>query len=383
MMNGKKKGLKLIAFLLAAMTLLSACGSSSKGSAAASQSAAYPVPAPAAAYMPEEPMEYAAADEAYYEEVGLYAEAEEALEMDYKASGGTQTAVIREETPVSSDRKLIRTINLEAEAYNLNEVDRFISAKVAELGGYIESENKYSGSRRGYGVYSEEGTEEKEEDRWTSASYVLRIPSSRLDGFVAAVDRQANIVSQSSNVEDITLRYVDMESKKTALQTEQKRLMELMEKAETVEDMIRIEERLTDVRYQLESTESQLRSMANQVNYSTVYLSVQRVNRYTVVQEPRSVGERIVQGFHESVEDVADSLQELGIWLVVNSPYLVFVAIFILVLLFFGWLARRIFRKGTGRARKNEEEDAAAADNGENGQVTRRRKGLFRRSKKG
>ncbi len=346
--NLNKRTVKLSAVLLSAAILLCACGSSfrsSKDSAyGASSSAAYASQeaAPAAmAYAPEMPM-YEPAEEAAYEEVGLYFDEEEAEKAEDVSD--TQNVTASDVTSVPSDRKLIRTISLDAEAYNLNDVDRFIKTKVAELGGYIQSENKYSGGRD-YGYYAEETTGENDENRWSSASYVLRIPSGRLDGFVAAVGHQANIVSQNSNVEDITLRYVDMESKKAALQTEQKRLMELLEKAETVEDMIRIEERMTDVRYQLESTESQLRSMANQVNYSTVYLDVRRVNRYTVVQEPKSVGERIVQGFSESAEDVAESLQDFGIWIVVNSPYLVFVVMFILIILFIVWLVRRAVRK--------------------------------------
>ena len=69
----------------------------------------------------------------------------------------------------------------------------------------------------------------------------------------------------------MTLQYVDLESHKKALTTEQDRLIELMEQAETVEDIITIEGRLSEVRYQLESMESQLRTYDNKIDYSTVY----------------------------------------------------------------------------------------------------------------
>ena len=54
-------------------------------------------------------------------------------------------------------------------------------------------------------------------------------------------------------MDDVTLRYVDVDSHKKALETEQERLLALLEKAENVEDIITIENRLSDVRYELEN----------------------------------------------------------------------------------------------------------------------------------
>mgnify|MGYP002226154573 CR=1 FL=1 len=83
----------------------------------------------------------------------------------------------------------------------------------------------------------------------------------------------------------MTLTYVDLQSHRDALQTEQERLLQLLEQAESIEDIITIEQRLSDVRYQLESMESQLRSYDNQVDYSTVYLYIDEVEVYTPVEE--------------------------------------------------------------------------------------------------
>ena len=92
-----------------------------------------------------------------------------------------------------------------------------------------------------------------------------RIPAKRLDEFVQRVGEQSNITNKEERVEDVTLQYVDLESRKKALATEQDRLLELLEKAESVEDIISIEARLSDVRYELESMESQLRTLNNQI----------------------------------------------------------------------------------------------------------------------
>ena len=95
------------------------------------------------------------------------------------------------------------------------------------------------------------------------------------------VEGVSNITYRQENVEDVTLDYVDVESRKKMLETEQQRLLELLETAESLDDILTIESRLTEVQYELDSKESQLRTYDNQIDYSTVYLDINEVVRYT------------------------------------------------------------------------------------------------------
>jgi len=192
-----------------------------------------------------------------------------------------------------------------------------VSVKTQTLGGYIENSRIYNGSS----YYDER----------RNADLTLRIPSENLDGFLSAVSETCNVISQNESVEDVTLQYVDLKSHKEALLTEQERLLELLEQAETVEDIITIESRLSEVRYQLESMESQLRTLDNQVSYSTVYLYIQEVKRYTPVKE-RTVWEKISDGFVESLIDVGEGIGNFFINLIINLPYLVVWAVVITIM---------------------------------------------------
>jgi uncharacterized protein YhaN len=146
-------------------------------------------------------------------------------------------------------------------------------------------------------------------------------------------------------VEDVTLQYVDMESHKKALVTEQERLLELLEQAQTVEDIITIEDRLSEVRYQIESMESQLRTYDNKIDYSTVYLTINEVVQYSLSEE-ETVGERIRNGFLDSLEGVKDGVTEFAIWLVIKLPYLVVWAVIIAVIVIvFLKIRKRVRRK--------------------------------------
>ena len=193
----------------------------------------------------------------------------------------------------------------------------------------------------------------------------LRIPQQSLDEFIGSISNLANVVSRSESVNDVTLQYVDMQSHKESLQVEQKRLLELLEQADDLEDIITLEDRLTKVRYQIESMESSLRTFDDQVDYSTVYLRIDEVKIYTVVEEEEeTVWERMAHGFMDSLEDVKDGFVNFGVWFVVNIPYLIIWAVVITVICL---VLRRITKgkkgKGLKKSRKNkggEGEEASA-----------------------
>ena len=129
----------------------------------------------------------------------------------------------------------------------------------------------------------------------------------------------------------MTLQYVDTESKKKALLTEEESLLKILESAESVEDIITVQDRLSQVRYQIENIESQLRTFDNQVNYSTVNLNLAEVVKYTPVEEKGAFA-RMGEGFVESFKSVATAIKEFIIWFVIHIPQLLFLAIFVAVI---------------------------------------------------
>lgn len=88
-------------------------------------------------------------------------------------------------------------------------------------------------------------------DMQAKQSYI-RIPADKLNEFVDIVGELGNVTQENESVEDVTLQYVDVESHKKALETEQARLMELLSTAENMEDLLSIESKLSDIRYEIE-----------------------------------------------------------------------------------------------------------------------------------
>ena len=235
---------------------------------------------------------------------------EEAVEQ---AEAGNVDAAVPE--PEASERKLIKNVNLTVETEQFDSLLPGIERRVTELGGYVEEMSSYSRGKE----YSKDFQGTK---YLRYANMTVRIPRENLDVFLEEVGEQTNVTSRSESVTDVTLQYVDLESHKKALLTEQDRLLVLLEQAESVEDIVTIEGRLSEVRYQIESMEAQLRTYDNRIDYSTVYLNVDEVEPYSPA-EGASTGERIRNGFLESLEGVSQGIRNAAIWFVIHIPYLV------------------------------------------------------------
>lgn len=240
---------------------------------------------------------------------------------------------------VETNRKLIKTINLELETLEYEKTIAFLEKSVSECGGYIESSSLEGSSI--YSSYSER-----------YGSFTVRIPKDKADSFVQDMDENTNVRRKSESTEDITLQYVDTESHKEALKVEQERLMAILEKAETVEEIISLESRLSEVRYELGNYESTLRTYDNLVEYTTIHIAVNEVEEIT---EPpkQTAGDRMISGFKNSVKNIGRGIKEFVIWIVIQIPYLILWAIVIGVII----LVIRKIRKRKKKKQENQNQN--------------------------
>ncbi len=214
---------------------------------------------------------------------------------------------------VPENQKIITTLHLDAQTEDMDPLLENINAKIAQVGGYLESQEIYNGSSEN--AY-----------RYRYANLTIRVPADQLKDFVALVEEQANVISQNTSTENVTLTYVGIESRITALETEQARLLELLAAAENMEDLLLIEARLTEVQSELEQYTSQLRVLDNKINYSTVHLNLEEVKEYTPVEEePDTVWERIGKGLRQNLKDIGEGFVDFFVWLIVALPYLVII----------------------------------------------------------
>lgn len=304
------------------LSLLSGCGSSGK-------SAEYAVAETMAA---SAPIDMSVVMDQYYTE-GLM---EETIEPEKAEESGTteisgsglNSVTTPSQTPLSN-RKLIRTVNLHVETDDFDTLLDKLNDEISARNGYIE-QSDISGN-------SIQSTRSK---RWAHMN--VRIPSTELDSFISSVEVNGNVTNKSETTTDITLKYSDLESKKKSLSIEQERIWALLEKADNLESIIALEERLSEIRYELESMESTLRLYDNQIDYSTVYINIEEVKIYTPTA-PETILERIQKGFSKNLINMKDFCVDTFVAIISAIPILI--PSLIIVMIFIHLIKRILARK--------------------------------------
>lgn len=289
-----------MAAILALSLILGGCGGgiySAYDTAVAETAAAVPQRAYGMGYDAAAPMEAPA----LAMEEGIF---EEDVALTSDSGGLTDSAAMNQ--AVSPSRKLIRNVSMSVETDTFDQLMEEIQKKVTELSGYIEHSD-ISGNRSTYST--------------RYAYLTARVPSDKLDQFIGLVEDSGNVTHKSESIQDITLQYSDLESRKKTLTMEQDRIWALLEKADTLEAVIALEERLSEIRYELESMESRLKLFDNEVEYSTIDISIDEVLPVDFTPTaPESVWQRIQKGFSRNVGNMGDFLTDLFIALIVLIP---------------------------------------------------------------
>lgn len=257
-----------------------------------------------------------------------YFAAEDAENGNYfvadSANGATAPGSAKENT----NEKIIKTVELTVETKEYEAYISALTASVKSAGGYIES----STANLGRYDYS---------NRY--ATYTVRIPAANLDSFITASGEKGTIISKTENQQNVTLEYVDLESRIEAYKTEKTTLTGLLEKAESLEDVLKIQERLSEVNYQIETYTSQLKVLENRVSYSTVTLRIDEVERVTETQP--TLWTRIKNRFLNNLDSLVDWIKDAVVTVIGGLPVIIPLgaAIFIAIL-----IIKKIIRKRRG-----------------------------------
>ncbi len=249
-------------------------------------------------------------------------------------SGLYDSDAVLEETPTNegtglqvkeSERKLIYTSEISAETKDFDTARSDVDALISKYDAYLES-SSFSGYSRG----------DEQTDR--SLDYTIRIPSEALSEFLGELENTVRVTSSNTYMEDVTGNYVDTQSRLNALKQEEAWLLELVEAAENLEELLQLEDRLSSVRYEIESMTSQLQIYDDEIAYSTVNLSLRDVTEYTI--RP-SFGSRSWEAFTGGWSSFINALQGIVIALLWLLPFLLIGGVIVFLAVFFTRRTRR------------------------------------------
>lgn len=273
------------------------------------------------------------AKNAAYEEAAEY-------DMGYAPSAGTAAGLMMDgdaammrasgDEAAEAERasKIIRTVYFTIKTQRYQEDYDALRQLAADFGGRIES---LSASGDGSA------------NSLRRAEFTLRIPSDRLDEFIAGAKGVGTVSSYSENSEDVSESYYDMQARLETQQNKLKRLNELMEKAEDIADLIELEGAISDTQYWIDYYTGRMRGYDSRVNDSYVYVTLREISSAAAAEvRELTLGERIVSALKASVETAGEVLQALVIFLISALPWIAaLTAALVIVLL----IVRRVRRK--------------------------------------
>jgi hypothetical protein len=180
------------------------------------------------------------------------------------------------QTDAASDdigRKMIMTGSIELEVPEVEPV-------VDDLAGLAD----------GHGGYVSSSSLRKNPDGRDYATVVLRVPGGEFAGTIEEIRSFGTVISQNTNANDVTEEYIDLEARLAALDAQLAQYQRIMEKAETVEDILKIQIQIERVQVEIERIAGRMKYLDDRIDYATITV---------LVTEPTPVGGDIGHDFAE------------------------------------------------------------------------------------
>ncbi|NLV36423.1 MAG: DUF4349 domain-containing protein [Clostridiaceae bacterium] len=260
---------------------------------------------------------------------------EEAIDADSLTGiGGSNVDV---SNVILSERKIIRSANLTIEVEDFDAAFNQIESMILGI-GFIQETNINTDK-----VYVEE-----QEKLVKNGTLVLRVDKAKFDSVLGKLKGVGDVYNYTTNGQDVTDQYVDVEARLRLLKMEQEKLESYLAKLNDLDDIFRTESRLTDIRYQIESLTGSLNKMSSLVDLSTI--TIQMNEKYPGYKPTKvTYGDRLLDSLKESLLQVVEFLGDFLIIIVAALPVLLIIGIFVLIAIA---IIKRIPRKR--RERVNE-----------------------------
>ncbi len=202
------------------------------------------------------------AEAAGFNDVTLNSEAE-------KSAGGAKQMEVNAPPPPPSEedgradavpapmaKKLIKNGEVGFQVNSLAATKQKIETALKATGGYIAKENSYD--------YSNNPTDE----------LIVRVPAKDFDKFLAEVLSGVEKVDYKRvDIEDVTEQFVDIEARLKSKRQLEAKYAELLTKASSMDDILKIQKEMEIIREEIESAEGRLKYLSNQVGYSTLKIN--------------------------------------------------------------------------------------------------------------
>ncbi len=256
------------------------------------------------------------------------ASAEALVEADSLAGGSAST--INMTNAVLAERKMIWTASLDLEVENFDKARNNIESILTGI-GFISNTNINSSN-----VYVDGKPKTVK-----NGTLVLRVDKNQFSSVINKLYGIGDVSNETTNGQDVTDQFVDIESRLRLLKLEQEKLETYLAKTNDLDTIFKLETRITDIRYEIESLTGNLNKLSNLVELATINITMDE--KYPGSEKkPVTYGGELMNSLKDSLKSVVEFLGDFLIFIVAAVPVLVVIGLFVLLGIF---IYRRIPKK--------------------------------------
>lgn len=217
------------------------------------------------------------------------------------------------ESSALTGRKLIRNANINIESLEYEKSKSALSNLVKEFEGYVQDSQIQDN-------VSYRGTTNRRSE------YTIRIPSENFDAFIEKTGTIGNVLSKNIKGDDVSDQYFDKEARINSLKIQEESLNALLKDAKNLSDILELEKRLSEIRYEIEQLTGTLKKWDALVELSTIKVTITEVEEISE-PEPEDFGEKLKATLKGSFNALVATLKFIIVVLTAILPFLIPVAI--------------------------------------------------------
>ncbi|GAW92405.1 DUF4349 domain-containing protein [Calderihabitans maritimus] len=229
-----------------------------------------------------------------------------------------------EEVKDEYQQKVIKTAELTLEVKDIQAVSTEIALLAQRAGGYVTDSSV------------------REEESGKSGYVTIRVPQERFEAVIKEIEGMGTVRSRHITGQDVTQEFYDTEARVRVLKKEEESLLELMDRAKSIEDIMKVRQELTRVRSEIEMLEGRLKYLSRMTDMSTIHVTLREQKTpddQISTQEVQGVGTRALKGFIRTTNAIIKVLGEMVVGLGTALPVLILICVVVAVI----WGGRIIY----------------------------------------
>ncbi|GAA0323786.1 hypothetical protein GCM10008967_12870 [Bacillus carboniphilus] len=247
--------------------------------------------------------------------------AEEKASADYDYAGDGEAAPTQDDaSSPASERMVMYNAQMIMAVEEVPQTISEIEQKTKSFQGYVVESSTY------------------EYEKGINGHMTVRIPSGDLTAFLQQMeDMSDKVIQKTIEGQDVTEEYIDLESRLRAKRALETRLLDLLNQAETTEDLLKISDDLARVQEDIEQLEGRKKYIENRTDFAQVNLTIEDSSVYipeVTKGEELQTGNKIKQAFANSINMIMGFFSGLLVFMIGYSPIFVLLGIPIVVIWF-------------------------------------------------